>query len=60
MVSLIPSSSAKQAVQAKLSAHKNPKGVALPRLLREGVLLTQSSSLYPGARIFFALTNKEL
>ncbi|KAF4794031.1 hypothetical protein TURU_105570 [Turdus rufiventris] len=46
MISLIPSSSAKQAEQAKLSAHKNPEEVALPRFLREGMLLTQSNYVY--------------
>lgn len=54
MMSLIPSSSAKQATQAKLSANKNPKEVALPRFLREGMLQTQPRSLYtiPSERIF--------
>lgn len=54
MISLIPSSSAKQAVQAKLSAHKNPEEVALPRFLRKGMLLAQSSYMYtiPGEWIF--------
>lgn len=53
MISLIPSSSAKQAIQAKLSANKNLTEVALPRFLREGMLQTQPRSVYtiPGEMI---------